>query len=72
MSTDNYFLRMPQVLEMTGVQAKSTIYKWVNEGKFPAPIKLSPRLSVWKRTDVEEWCEVRGTGKVWRAKCLTK
>ena len=72
MSTDNYFLRLPQVLEVTGVKAKSTIYKWISEGTFPAPIKLSPRLAVWKRTDVEDWCEARANGKVWRAKCLTK
>lgn len=66
---DNYFLRLPQVLERTGVKAKSTIYKWMGEGTFPEPVKLSKRLVLWIRTDVEDWCKAQDFGQVWRAKC---
>ena len=69
MSTDNYFLRLPQVLEMTGIKAKSTIYKLKGEGKFPDTVKLSKRCVLWIRTDVEDWCKAQEFGQVWRAKC---
>ena len=26
---------------------KTTIWAWVKEGKFPKPIKISPRMTVW-------------------------
>ena len=44
-------LRIPQVMELTGL-AKSTVWLWVKEGKLPKPIKLSPRVSVWKESEL--------------------
>jgi len=43
-------LRLKQVLEIVPV-AKSTIWQWVKDGKFPAPIKLS-RCTFWKEEEV--------------------
>lgn len=34
---------------------KSTLWRLVSEGKFPKPTKLSPRVTVWRLTDVEAW-----------------
>jgi prophage regulatory protein len=48
------FLRLPQVMEITGL-AKSTVWLWVKEGRFPAPIKLSARVTVWQLSDVKAW-----------------
>lgn len=48
------FLRIDDVMSLTGL-AKSTIWLWVKEGKLPQPIKLSPRVTVWKLTEIEEW-----------------
>ena len=31
---------------------KSCWWKGVKEGRFPKPIKLSPRVTVWKETDI--------------------
>ena len=50
------FIRLPQVLALTGV-SKSTIWKWIGEGKFPQRIKISHRVSVWKQTDVDNWIQ---------------
>ncbi|AVO51214.1 hypothetical protein C6568_17370 [Melaminivora suipulveris] len=33
----------------------SSIHRKVNEGTFPAPIKLGPRTSVWRVGDVRAW-----------------
>ena len=32
-------LRLPEILEITGV-SNATIWRWVNSGDFPAPVKL--------------------------------
>ncbi len=35
--------------------SKSTLWHWVKIGKFPQPIKLSERVTVWKAEDVERF-----------------
>ena len=36
---------------------KSTIWKWVQEGKFPAPIHLGPRVTAWRLEDILNFLE---------------
>lgn len=36
---------------------RSTVWQWVREGKFPAPIQLG-RLRVWKRDDIRAWLKL--------------
>ena len=50
----NGLLRLSQVLAMVGL-SKSTLYRKVKAGLFPAPIKLSANLVVWRQQDVVEW-----------------
>lgn len=45
-------LRAKQVLELVPI-SKSTLYQWIKDGKFPAPIKLSERCSVWRSEDIQ-------------------
>ncbi|CAN7470506.1 helix-turn-helix transcriptional regulator [Paraburkholderia hospita] len=47
-------LRLTGVLEAVGVK-KSSIYNWVRDGKFPAPVRLGPRSVGWRQEDVEKW-----------------
>lgn len=56
------FLRLPQVLSLIPV-SRSTIWKGVREGRFPKPVKLSERVTVWRARDVQEYIERNG-GKV--------
>ena len=49
-------LRVKEVANKTSV-GKSTIWSWVKDGKFPEPIKISDRISVWKESDVDAWIE---------------
>ena len=37
--------------------AKSTLWIKIYKGQFPRPIKLSPAISVWKESDVDDWIE---------------
>ena len=34
---------------------KSTVYRWVLQGSFPAPVKLGPKSIRWKSGDVDGW-----------------
>jgi prophage regulatory protein len=48
------FLRIKDVMKKTGI-ARSTIWLWVKEDKFPKPIKLSPRITVWDNNEIDKW-----------------
>ncbi|MBV0932368.1 helix-turn-helix transcriptional regulator [Marinobacterium weihaiense] len=34
---------------------KSTVWRWVEKGRFPKPVKLSPGCTRWRLPDVEAW-----------------
>lgn len=58
MSQSEKLLRIVSVSKKTEI-AQSTIWLWVTEGKFPEPIKLSPRITVWRESDIDRWIERR-------------
>ena len=37
--------------------SRSTIWRWVREGKFPPPIQLGPNVSAWRETDIQHWLD---------------
>ena len=45
------FVRLPVVLEILGVK-KSYFWEQVKEGRFPKPIKLGQRISLWRVEDI--------------------
>lgn len=45
--------RIPPLVPM----GKSTFWKRVADGDFPPPIKLSKKMSVWRKTDVHDWID---------------
>lgn len=51
-------LRLPAVMEKTGL-AKSTIYKYVKQGDFPATVPLCGRSVAWIDSEVDEWLSER-------------
>nr|WP_320050747.1 AlpA family phage regulatory protein [uncultured Desulfuromonas sp.] len=55
-NTPERLLRLPQVMEIVPL-GKSTIWKMVAEQRFPAPLKISRRCTVWKRSSVMAWLE---------------
>jgi len=51
-------LRRKQVEAQTGL-ARSTLYKLIGEGKFPAPIPLAGRTVCWDSQAVDAWIQAR-------------
>ncbi len=47
------FLRLPQVLQLIPV-SKSTWWAGVKSGRFPKPIKMGERISVWRTEDIRK------------------
>lgn len=45
------FLRLPDVLALIPV-SKSTWWAGIKEGRFPAPVKLGPRITAWRAEDI--------------------
>jgi predicted DNA-binding transcriptional regulator AlpA len=44
---------------MIGVSDK-TIWKWIKQGTFPTPVKLSDSITAWKLSEVQAWLQAQG------------
>ena len=51
MLTETTFLRLPQVLAIIPI-SKSAWWQGCKDGRFPNPIKLGPRTSAWRSSDI--------------------
>jgi len=51
-------IKLNEVKTLTTL-SRSTIYKKVAEGTFPAPIKLGDRAVAWLETEIVNWIEQR-------------
>jgi prophage regulatory protein len=58
MKTENRILRMPEVMQITGL-AKPTIYLHISKGTFPKQIKLGLRAAGWLASDIQQWIDSR-------------
>lgn len=56
MTTTASFLRLPDVLKIIPI-SRATWYEGVKKGRFPAPVKLGPRVSLWRRSDIDKLVE---------------
>jgi predicted DNA-binding transcriptional regulator AlpA len=45
------FVRQPVVLKVLGI-SKSTLWRRIQDGTYPRPVKLSPRTSAWRVKDI--------------------
>ena len=55
-------LRLPDVEATTGCK-KSTIYKLMKEGKFPACVRITERMAAWPESAVLAWVQARIHGE---------
>ena len=50
-------IRLKEVQHRVGL-GRSTIYRWMSEGKFPKPFRLGGYVVAWAEEDIENWiCE---------------
>lgn len=48
------FMDMREVQAIVGNKSRSTIYRWIASGNFPAPIKVCGS-SMWPEEVIEDW-----------------
>jgi prophage regulatory protein len=47
-------MRLPEVLIKTGL-SRTHVYRLIQNASFPAPHKLSERVSVWNEAEIDAW-----------------
>jgi prophage regulatory protein len=52
----NQIHRLSTVKERTGLP-RSTIYAYMKQGRFPAPIRLGQKAVGWLERDIQSWIE---------------
>jgi prophage regulatory protein len=55
MTNSNISIQRIEAVSIRTALPKPSIYRLMKEGKFPQSVKLSPRASGWKSTDIDEW-----------------
>ena len=51
-------IRLKEVQHRVGL-GRSTIYRWVAEGKFPKPVQLGSSTVAWSEGEIERWIHER-------------
>jgi prophage regulatory protein len=53
-------VRLPEVMMRVGL-GRSTIYRKMEEGRFPRSRSISPKCAVWIEAEIDEWinCLIR-------------
>ena len=51
-------LRRRQVEEITGM-SRSSIYRLMQDGEFPRPVRIGPSAVRWRASDITAWLESR-------------
>ncbi len=52
-------MRLPEVMARIGIRGKSTIYRWVKNNEFPAPVALGGSSVGWLCSTIDVWLESR-------------
>ena len=48
------YLKLPQLTRLLSV-GETTIYRWIQEGHFPKPVRIGPNCSRWRTSDIAKW-----------------
>ncbi len=49
-------IRLKEVMHRVGL-GRSTIYRWMDEGKFPKPLQLGACSEAWLQSDIYDWID---------------
>jgi predicted DNA-binding transcriptional regulator AlpA len=47
-------VRFPQFQSLISLSTV-TVWRMVNDGRFPKPFRVSPKLRLWRAEDIHEW-----------------
>ncbi len=49
-------IRLPEVMDRVGL-SRSSIYQYIQQGRFPAQINLGSRCVAWNSEDIDAWIQ---------------
>ena len=49
-------LRFSDLKEIIPV-SRTTLWRWVRDGRFPSPLELGPNTRAWRESDVRSWLD---------------
>ena len=55
---NQFILRLPSVIARTGM-SRTSIYKAIQEGRFPRPVALGARAVGWTNSSISSWIDDR-------------
>ena len=58
MKTEYKLLKRVEVQEMVGLK-HAEIYKFISQGRFSRPIKISRKCVRWRQNEIENWVEAQ-------------
>ena len=56
--TSARLVRRPEVESLTGLK-RSTMYSYIQQGRFPRPIPLGARAVAWLSSEIDAWIDER-------------
>jgi predicted DNA-binding transcriptional regulator AlpA len=56
---DDGYVRLSQLVPSPIPVSQPTLWRMVKDGNFPAPYKLSERVTAWRVEDVRNWMKER-------------
>lgn len=58
------FIRQAQLIPAIVPFSNATLWRKVKDGSFPAPVKLSARVTAWEASKIRQWIEARAAEAV--------
>lgn len=49
-------LNIAEVVDLVGV-SRATIYRMIDSGEFPRPVRITTRRVVWVRAEIDAWMD---------------
>jgi prophage regulatory protein len=54
------FIRQRELLGQYLPFSATTLWRKIRQGDFPAPVKLSPGITAWRKTEIDAWLAGKG------------
>lgn len=51
-------IKLPAVIKLTAL-SRSSLYSYIKNGEFPAPIKIGKRAVAWSEARIRDWIDQR-------------
>jgi len=64
MEVQERFIRLPEVLNVTGL-SRASVYRLEKANIFPKRFKLTTNTVAWKLSDIRGWMESREEASAW-------